>query len=74
MNIILHKAGAYGHTWNVTILEINLRKPIYREICSLKTTQYHLQTPVSINEVAMDVKIEMAIAVNRRCHLPSGFF
>jgi hypothetical protein len=55
MNIILHKAGAYGRTWNVTLLEINLRKPIYREICSLETTQYHLQGPVSINELAMAV-------------------
>jgi len=55
MNIILHKAGAYGHTWIVTLPETNLLKPTYREICSLKTTQYHLQSPVSINEVAMAV-------------------
>ena len=73
MNIILHKVGAYGHTWIVTLPEISLLKSTYREICSLKTTQYHLQSPVSINEVAMTVKNEMATAVNRRCHMPSGF-
>jgi hypothetical protein len=56
MNIILHQAGAHGHTWIVTLTEIGLLKPTYREICSLKTTQYHLQSPVSINEVAMAVK------------------
>lgn len=66
MNIILHKAGAHGHTWIVTLPELGLLKPTYREICSLKTTQYHLQSPVSINEVAM--------TVNRQCNLPSGFF
>lgn len=74
MNIILHKTGAHGHTWIVTLPEIGLLKPTYREICSLKTTQYHLQSPVSINEVAMTVKNDMAMAVNRQCNLPSGFF
>jgi hypothetical protein len=74
MNINLHKAGAYGHKWIVTVPEISLLKPTYREICSFKTTQYHLQSPVSINEVAMAVKNEMAMAVNKRCHMPSGFF
>jgi hypothetical protein len=65
MNIILHKAGAYGHTWIVTLPEISLLTPIYTEICCLKTTQYHLQSSVSINEVAMAFKNEMAMAVNR---------
>lgn len=74
MNIVLHKAGIYGHTWIVTLPKISLLKPTYREICSLKTTQYHLQSPVGINEVSMAVKNEMAMAVNRWCHLPSGFF
>jgi len=73
MNINLHKAGAYGHTWIVTVPEISLLKPTYREICSF-TTQYHLQSPVSINEVAMAFKNEMAMAVNKRCHMLSGFF
>ena len=53
-------------TWIVTLPETGLLKPTYREICSLKTKQYHLQSPVSVNEVAM--------AVNRKCNLPSGFF
>jgi len=65
MNIVLHKAGIYGHTWIVTLPKISLLKPTYREICSLKTTQYHLQSPVGINEVSMAVKNEMAMAVNR---------